>query len=442
MQRDVRHGLPFGFGGWQQLVTVTPYGILNRMRQGRTLTRDEVWSVVAGATDGSWTDVHLAAFLMAAAMRGLDPDETRELTLAMLESGERWALAAEFGPLVDKHSTGGVGDTVSLIALPVLASCGVPTAKLTGRSLGHSGGTADKLESIPGVRLELDRDRALGLLERFGMAIGVATARIAPADRRLYGLRDRTSTVSSVPLVVGSILSKKLALGASGIVFDVKTGSGGFFSDLEETRGLASGLVSISAACGTPADCVLSDMGQPLGRWVGHAAEVREALDFLDGDGDPRLSEVVTAVCRKAARLIGRELAPKDIESVIANGAARERLIDWADAQGAEPGWMDGLDLAPVEAVVTASRSGYVESVDCRRIGNAFAEACRPDRDPNRIDHAVALRYDTRLGRKVERGQELARLYVRRDPERLQGEVAAALVIGEQIEAPLAVAEQ
>ena len=419
----------------------TPYGILNRMRQGRRLTRDEVWSVVAGAADGSWTDVHLAAFLMAAAMRGLDPDETRELTLAMLESGDRWALGAEFGPLVDKHSTGGVGDTVSLIVLPVLAACGVPAAKLTGRSLGHSGGTADKLESIPGLRLELDRARTLGLLGRFGMAIGIATAGIAPADKRLYGLRDRTSTVSSIPLVVGSILSKKLALGASGIVFDVKTGNGGFFPDAEDTRTLASGLVSISAACGTPADCVLSDMSQPLGRWVGHAAEVREALDFLGGDGDPRLFEVVVAVCRKAARLGGKEMSRLDVDAAIASGAAHQKLVDWAAAQGAEPGWLDALDLAPVEAVVTAAGSGFLEAVDCRRIGNAFADACRPDRDPNRIDHAVALRYDVRLGQKVERGQELARLYVRRDPEVLQREVAAALVIGKQTEAPPTVAE-
>ncbi|MYA09187.1 MAG: thymidine phosphorylase [Holophagales bacterium] len=419
----------------------TPFDILNRMREGRTLTAAEVRSVVDGAASGSWTDVQLAAFLMAAAMRGLDRDETRELTLAMLESGDQWALAKDFGHLVDKHSTGGVGDTVSLIALPLLASCGVPVAKLTGRSLGHSGGTADKLESIPGVRLELDRAGTLDLLDRFGMAIGIATAGIAPADKRLYGLRDRTSTVSSIPLVVGSILSKKLALGASGIVFDVKIGNGAFFPDARDTRSLASSLVEISAACGTPADYVLSDMNQPLGRWVGHAAEVREALDCLVGDGDPRLLEVVAAICRKAARLVGRELSRRDIDSAIGSGAARQKLVDWADAQGAEPGWADALDLAPVEAVVTASESGFLEAVDCRRIGNAFADACRPDREPHRIDHAVALRYDVRLGQQVERGQELARLYVRRDPEPLQREVAAALVIGEETEPPPAVME-
>ena len=258
------------------------------------------------------------------------------------------------------------------------------------------------------------------------MAIGVATAAIAPADRRLYGLRDRTSTVSSIPLVVGSILSKKLALGASGIVFDVKIGNGAFFPDTGDTRSLGSSLVEISAACGTPAAYVLSDMNQPLGRWVGHAAEVREALDCLAGDGDPRLLEVVTAICRKAARLVGREVSRRDIDSAIGSGAARQKLVDWADAQG---------------AVVTASESGYLEAVDCRRIGNAFADACRPDRDPAKIDHAVALRYDVRLGQKVERGQELARLYVRHDPEALQREITAALVISEHLEAPPTVVE-
>ena len=420
---------------------VTPFDILSRMRQGRTLSAEEVRSVVAGATDESWTDVQLAAFLMAAAIRGLDPDETRELTLAMLESGDQWALAEDFGAVVDKHSTGGVGDTVSLIALPLLACCGVPAAKLTGRSLGHSGGTADKLESIPGVRLELDRSRTIGLLERFGMAIGIATAGIAPADRRLYGLRDRTSTVSSIPLVVGSILSKKLALGASGIVFDIKTGNGGFFPNPEDTRTLATSLVEISGACGCPADYVLSDMSQPLGRWVGHAAEVREALDCLGGDGDSRQLEVVTSICGRASRLVGNELSPKHIKAVLDSGAAREKLIAWADAQGAEPGWVDALELAPVEAVVTASESGFLSAVDCRRIGSAFAEACRPDRDPHKVDHAVALRYDVRLGQKIERGQELARLYVRKDPEVLHREVAASLVIGEEIAAPPVVAE-
>ena len=418
----------------------SPYEILNLMREGRTLSAAQVRQVVRGAADGSWEDVHLAAFLMAAAMRGLDPDETRELTLGMLESGDRWDLAKDFGAVVDKHSTGGVGDTVSLIALPLLAACGVPAAKLTGRSLGHSGGTADKLESIPGLRLDLDRPATLSLLGRFGMAIGVATAGIAPADRRLYGLRDRTSTVNSIPLVVGSILSKKLALGASAIVFDVKTGNGGFFPDPEDTRMLVESLVEISAACGTPAACVLSDMSQPLGRWIGHAAEVREALEVLAGDGDPRLIAVVTAVCVRAAALVGAELDAGDFKTAVESGAGREKLIEWAEAQGAEAGWTGTLDLAPVEAVVTASRSGFLSAVDCRRIGNAFADACRPGRDPEKIDHAVAMRYEARLGQRVERGQELARLYVRRDPESLQREVAAALIIGDAIEPPPPVA--
>ncbi len=420
---------------------MTPFDILNRMRQGETLSGGEIRAVVVGAASGSWSDSQLAAFLMAAAIRGLDADETRDLTLAMLESGDRWALADDFGAVVDKHSTGGVGDTVSLIALPVLAACGVPTAKLTGHALGHSGGTADKLESIPGLSLELDRARTLKLLEDVSMAIGVATASIAPADRRLYGLRDVTSTVGSIPLVVGSILSKKLALGASGIIFDVKIGNGAFFADGDETRSLASRLVEISAACGCPADCVLSDMSQPLGRWIGHAAEVREALDFLAGDGDPRLAEIVRAICRKAAGLVQRTLGEDEFEAAVASGRAREKLVEWACAQGADSNFPEALELAPVESVVRADRAGFLAAVDCRRVGNAFASTCRPDRDRRRIDHAVAIRWEVRLGQPVEVGQELARLYVRRDPDALAHEVRGSLIIGEQVEPPPAVAE-
>ncbi len=420
---------------------MTPFDILSRMREGRPLSRAAVRSVVEGASSGSWSDAQLAAFLMAAAMRGLDPDETREMTLAMLDSGENWAVSESFGPLVDKHSTGGVGDTVSLIALPLLVACGIPVAKLTGRSLGHSGGTADKLESIPGLRLHLERREVLDLLDQVGMAVGIATEEIAPADRRLYQLRDQTSTVSSLPLVVGSILSKKLALGASAIVFDIKTGNGGFFPDQASVRELARGLVEISAACGTPAGFVLTDMSQPLGRWIGHTAEVGEAVECLTGDRDGRLWAVVLAVCRRAARLLGRELSALDLEEAVTSGMALETFLRWTAAQGAEERWLDSLELAPVESVVVARESGWLSSVDCRRIGAALAAACRPTRDPSRIDHGVAIRYDVRLGRRVEAGQELARIFVRDRPEALQREVAAALVIGQEVESPPVVIE-
>ena len=204
-----------------------PYEILARKREGSALTVDEIDCVVEGATRGSWSDAELAAFLMAVAIRGADGEETRALTQAMLRSGELWDLAADFPLLADKHSTGGVGDKTSIILTPLLAACGVPVVMLTGRALGHTGGTLDKLEAIPGFRQDLDRARAVSLLGQVQAAVGVATASVAPADRRLYALRNRTGTVESIPLITASILSKKLATGAAAIVFDIKTGVGG-----------------------------------------------------------------------------------------------------------------------------------------------------------------------------------------------------------------------
>ncbi|MGB6362891.1 MAG: thymidine phosphorylase, partial [Thermoanaerobaculia bacterium] len=215
---------------------ISPYRILERKRAGGSLRDAEVRAVVAGATDGSWSDGQLAAFLMAAAIQGLGAEETHSLTLAMLESGEQWDLAADIPTLTDKHSTGGVGDKVSLVLAPLLAACGVPIVMLTGRALGHTGGTADKLEVVPGLDLELDRARCLDLLEEVGLAVGIATSAIAPADSRLYQLRDQTATVASLPLITASVLSKKLATGAAALVFDVKTGNGAFLADASESR--------------------------------------------------------------------------------------------------------------------------------------------------------------------------------------------------------------
>jgi pyrimidine-nucleoside phosphorylase len=286
-----------------------PYRILERKRAGMRLSEEEIRSVAQGATDGSWSEGQLAAFLMAAAIRGLDVEETRALTLAMLESGERWELAREVPLLCDKHSTGGVGDKVSLVLGPLLASCGLPVAMLTGRGLGHSGGTMDKLESIPGMELGLDRARFLDLLHRCGLAIGGATSDIAPADRRLYSLRDTTATVDSLPLITASILSKKLAMGAAAVVFDVKTGNGAFLPELELAEELARGLVETSRALGTPASYVVTDMSQPLGRWTGHTAEVRETVEALSGEGPSDLMEVTFVLCEEAARLVGQPVS-------------------------------------------------------------------------------------------------------------------------------------
>jgi pyrimidine-nucleoside phosphorylase len=424
-------------------VTV-PYLVLERKRAGLPLGAEELQALVRGAGDGSWSDPELAAFLMAAAIRGLDGEETRILTRAMLDSGERWELRRDVPGVVDKHSTGGVGDKVSLVLAPLLASCGVPVAMLTGRSLGHTGGTADKLEAIPGLRLELDRARCLEVLRATGVAIGVATAEIAPADRRLYALRDRTATVDSLPLITASILSKKLAAGAAAVVFDVKTGSGAILADRETARALARLLVSTCGALGCPSRALLTDMSQPLGEWVGHTAEVREALDTLEGRGPEDLREVTVALAVEAAALVGSPAGRPELERALVSGAARPVFDRWAAAQGAEPTWLarPDLPLAPVEAVVTAPRAGVLATVDTRRLGHLLAEAGGGRAAGREIDLAVALRYRSRLGRRVERGEELLRLHLRRESPELVTRFAACLEVADEGAAPALVSER
>jgi thymidine phosphorylase len=416
-----------------------PYRILERKRAGMRLDPEEIRSVARGATDGSWSEGQLAAFLMAAAIRGLDGGETRALTVAMRDSGERWDLGSAVPRLCDKHSTGGVGDKVSLVIAPLLASCGLPVFMLAGRGLGHTGGTIDKLESIPGMDLRLDRARCLDLLARCGMAIGAATADIAPADGRLYALRDVTATVDSIPLITASILSKKLATGSAAVVFDVKTGNGAFLPELDRSLELARGLVETSRALGTPASCLVTDMSQPLGRWAGHAAEVRESLDALAGQGPEDLMAVTFALAGEVARLAGQPVERREMEAAIASGRAREAFERWAALQGADPAWLRAprFDLAPVARPLLARRSGRLAAVDVRQLGLLLVEAgggrARPD---DEIDFGISLETRVRLGAAVEAGEELARVYLRREDERLAESFAACFTVADAGEAP------
>lgn len=416
-----------------------PYDILTRKRAGAALSDAEIGAVVRGATDGSLGDAELGAFLMAAAIRGLDRSETRALTLAMLDSGERWDLRRDAPGVVDKHSTGGIGDKTSLILGPLLAACGVPVAMLTGRALGHTGGTADKLESIPGLRLDLDREGALRLLESTGLAIGMATGEVAPADRRLYAIRDRTATVESLELITASILSKKLATGAAAVVFDVKTGSGAFMPQIEQAGALARSLVDTCAALGQSAAALLTDMSQPLGRWAGHTAEVRETLEALAGDGPDDLIEVTLALAEEGARLGGHEVSRSTLERAIASGAARERFDSWAAAQGASAEWLrePALTLAPEEVSLRSPRAGVLAAIDCRALGLLLAEAGagRAAGSP-KIDFGVSLLSVARLGDSLQAGDEMARLYARRRDENLEGRLLACYTVADQGAAP------
>jgi pyrimidine-nucleoside phosphorylase/thymidine phosphorylase len=415
------------------------------LRAGEPLRRGDLGEVAQAAADGSWSDAQLAAFLMGVAIRGLDVERTRELTAGMLDSGERWNLARERPNLVDKHSTGGVGDKSSLLLAPLLAAAGAPVVMLTGRGLGHTGGTADKLEAIPGFRQELDRPRALELLDRCGIALGIATAGIAPADRKLYALRDRTATVDSLPLIVASILSKKLATGAAAIVFDVKVGDAAFLPRLEQARDLARLLAGISSELGVKAEALLTDMNQPLGDWAGHASEIREVLDCLEGGGPRETVELTLALALALGGQIGADWTEARLRALLASGAARASFVRWAVAQGAAERWFDRphLPLAPHEVVVTARRRGWVAAVRTRQLGLLLAEAGGARRSiGSQLDLGIALHYRTRLGREVAKGEELARIYLRAADPGLEERFAACFVIGEEVAPPPLVVER
>ncbi len=389
-----------------------PFVLLSRKRGGEELSAEEIAAVVDGAATASWTEAQLGAFLMATAIRGLSHRETMDLTRSMRDSGDCWNLAEAVPGLVDKHSTGGVGDTVTLILGPLLASVGVPTVMLTGRSLGHTGGTADKLESIPGLDLSLTRERTVDLLERTGLAIGIATEGIAPADRTLYRLRDQTATVRSLPLVIGSILSKKLAVGPARIVFDVKMGNGAIFEREDEARAVAQMLVDTSTNLGCPATALLTDMSQPLGAWVGHLVEVRGALEVLEGGGDPRLREVCLALAEEV--ISDRpQLTRARLEGALMEGRARAKFTEWATAQGGDAAWLASpdLDTAPRSTVLTAARSGVLAGVDTARLGAELSHLWKGDEG---IDVRVGLFCTARLGDGVEAGEELARVFTER----------------------------
>jgi thymidine phosphorylase len=415
------------------------FRILERLRAGEPLSPEDLRRAVAGAADGGWTDAQLGAFLMGVAVRGLDPAGAVALTREMVASGERWELGREVPLLGDKHSTGGVGDKASLVLGPLLAACGRPVVMLTGRGLGHTGGTADKLETVPGLSLALSRERVLALLREVGLAVGVATETIAPADRRLYALRDVTATIRSLPLVVASILSKKLATGASALVLDVKVGSGAFFSELAEARELARRLVETSRELGLPAAALLTDMSQPLGRWVGHAAEVEEALACLAGEGPPDLLELAFRLAEELAALLGAPVPRRDLAAAIDSGDARERFTAWAARQGADRGWLARpvFPRAPVEVIVRSPRSGVLAAVDAERLGLLLADAGGGRARPGDvIDPGIALASEVRLGEPVEAGQPVARLYLRREDPGLVGRAAACYRVADAGEAP------
>ena len=416
--------------------------LIERKRNGEELAAGDLRDLVLAYVRDEVPDYQMAAFCMAVWFRGLTPAETHALTEAMVASGETIDLSALGRRVVDKHSTGGVGDKASLVIGPVVAACGVPFAKMSGRGLGHTGGTLDKLESIPGMTIELAHDAFVRQVQEVGMAIVGQTADLVPADKRLYALRDVTATVDQVSLIASSIMSKKIAAGADAIVLDVKVGDGAFMKTIDAARGLAEAMVSLGREAGREVVCELTDMDQPLGHAVGNALEIREAVETLQGDGPPDLRELVLSAAGHLLALsdlgVDADEGRRRAEQAIASGEAHVAYERWIRAQGGDPG-LDALPVAPVVRDVPAPEAGYVQAIATTALGLASLHlgAGRATKE-DVIDHAVGVMCRAKRGTELEPGEPLATIHARDDvaAERAVAEVASCFRLGPEAPDP------
>jgi pyrimidine-nucleoside phosphorylase len=423
-----------------------PQLVIARKRDGAALTRDEIAAFVRGATDGSWADYQLSALLMAICLRGMTAEETALLTEAMLHSGIVAQLDSVRLPKADKHSTGGVGDKISLHLAPMVAACGVAVPMISGRGLGHTGGTLDKLESIPGFRVGLSLAEYRAQLERIGVALIGQTPELAPADRKLYALRDVTGTVESIPLICASILSKKLAEGIDVLVLDVKFGRGAFMPDRTRAKELALALTAVARAMGKPVRAVMTAMDEPLGHAVGNALEVAESIACLRGHGPADVMAVTYALGEQMLLLAGAApdaaAARAHLEESIASGAALEKFREIVAAQGGDVRVVDDpaqLPRAPCQVPVPSPADGWVRDVDPRAIALAALRlGAGRTRAEDPIDPAVGIGSLVKVGTGVTRGQPLALVHARDAAAATLAAtaVAAAIAIGDQPVAP------
>jgi pyrimidine-nucleoside phosphorylase len=417
--------------------------LIERKRNGEQLSDDEISELVLGFTRGDVHDEQMAAWCMAVYFKGLTGRETYALTDAMIRSGETLELGKALGrKVVDKHSTGGVGDKTTIAVGPVVAACGVPFGKMSGRGLGHTGGTLDKLEAIPGFRVELDIDAFVEQVRTLGLAIIGQTGDLVPADKKLYALRDVTATVDIVPLIASSIMSKKLAAGADAIVLDVKVGDGAFMKTLDDARILAEQMVDLGHRAGREVVCVLTDMDQPLGAAVGNALEVREAVDTISAEGPPDLSELVLDASARLLSLsdlgVSLEEGRERAQQAMTDGSARATYERWVRAQGGDPD-LDALPRAPFVTEVRAPRDGIVTRVAALPIGVASLElGGGRRRKDDAIDHSVGVVCSAKRGQTVTAGQVLADVHARDEESaaRAVDVVAAAYEIGDTGPAP------
>ncbi|NLY30052.1 MAG: pyrimidine-nucleoside phosphorylase [Firmicutes bacterium] len=423
------------------------YDIITKTRDGHRLSREEIRFLIDGYTKGTIPDYQMAAWCMAVYFKGLSAEATAELTMAMVDSGEvlTWPELGEV--LVDKHSTGGVGDKTTLVLLPWVAAAGVKIAKMSGRGLGHTGGTLDKLSSIPGFRFDLDRAEFIQAVEEAGLAVVGQTGNLVPADKKLYALRDVTATVDSIPLIASSIMSKKIAAGASRIVLDVKTGSGAFMEELSRAKLLAETMVDIGAKIGRRTTALVTNMDQPLGHAVGNALEVREAIATLQGEGPEDLTELCLALGAEMLIQAGKVDSPEEgrqvLLEVMEKGLPIERFRAMVAAQGGDPRIIEEAELlpqAPVCLDAVAVSSGYVNRIHTKRIGLIAMElGAGRRRIEDDIDLGAGLEVLVKVGDKIEAGQVIARVYGPNSEavENAVRKVEASIEIGDRSVEPL-----
>ena len=420
--------------------------LIEKKRDGGTHTREELAFIIQGYVDDAIPDYQVSAWCMAVYFQGMTSEETAALTDIMAHSGDTLDLHDVAPFIVDKHSSGGVGDKTSLAVGPIVASLGLPVGKMSGRGLAHTGGTLDKLESFRGFRVELTFEEFKRQLKEVGLVIAGPTHKLAPADKKLYALRDVTGTVPSIPLIASSIMSKKIATGSDAIVLDVKVGAGAFMKTVEDARTLAQLMVDIGSHLGRKMAAVISDMNQPLGRAVGNALEVKEAIATLRGEGPADFTELVHTVAAEMLRLGGkaatREEARRLIDAAIADGRALRKFRQFIAAQGGDPAQVDNPDLLPAarEIVLLESpRAGYVQALNALEVGRAVMMlGGGREKKGEPIDHAVGVIVQKKVGERVEKGEALCEIHVnaRSRMDDVVEKLLGAYKIGEERVAP------
>ena len=418
------------------------YELLNKKRRGGPLDPREIEFFIEGFTRGTIPEYQVSALLMAVAINGMTAEEMATLTQAMLRSGEQWHLRDSYDFIADKHSTGGVGDKVSLVLSPWVAACGVQIGMLSGRGLGHTGGTLDKLEAIPGFSARLSRADFERCVAEAGCVISTSTEGIAPADKKIYALRDVTGTVESLPLITASIMSKKLAMGASGLILDVKTGSGAFMRIYQDSKALAQSLIAAAAGSGTKVEALITDMDKPLGVAAGNANEIVETIDCLKGQGPADVMEVTRAQAERIlvmSRRFDEASANRALADALSSGAAVEQCRKWIAAQGGDPRIVDDYSLLPQprEVIeVKAPKSGFITAMDTYHAGMFTVDlgAGRKKAD-DVIDYAAGVMFDRKTGDEVRAGDVIARIQLGksgRDAEELRARYLSFVTIGEE----------